>query len=268
MTVSTLRVPDARLHFEVRGRGPLVALVGAPMDADAFAPLADLLAADHTVLTADPRGIRRSVLDDPARDSTPELRADDLHRLIAHVDAGPPVVFGSSGGAVTALAHAQAHPRQLRGVIAHEPPLVELLDDRDKLHAQTDDMVAAYLGGDVIGAWAAFMAQADIALPEGALEMMFGGERDPQHVADERRWFAHELRGTTRWRPDLGLLRSAPGLVIGVGAESAGQLCDRASRALGNALGLDAVVFPGDHTGFADDPAAFAPVLRAVLARL
>jgi hypothetical protein len=41
-TTGTLRVPDARLHYEVRGRGPLVALVGAPMGAAAFEPLADL----------------------------------------------------------------------------------------------------------------------------------------------------------------------------------------------------------------------------------
>ena len=77
-TIETLRVPDALLHYEVRGQGPLVVLVGAPMDARSFAPLADRLAADHAVLTTDPRGINRSTVDDPDRDSTPEMRADDL----------------------------------------------------------------------------------------------------------------------------------------------------------------------------------------------
>ncbi|MBB5079133.1 alpha/beta fold hydrolase [Nonomuraea endophytica] len=268
MTVATLDLPDARLHFEVRGQGPLVALVGAPMDADSFAPLADLLATDHTVLTADPRGIKRSLLDDPAQDSTPKLRADDLSRLLARVDAGPAVVFGSSGGAITALALAQTHPEQLRAVIAHEPPLIELLPERDKLHTLTDELIATYLGGDAVGAWAKVMAQANITVPDGALEMMFGGERDPQHVADERRWFAHELHGTTHWAPDPDLLRAGPRLVIGIGEESAGQLCDRTSRALGAALGIEPVSFPGDHTGFADDPDGFAPALRAVLAQL
>ena len=37
---ATLEVPGAHLFYEFRGQGPLVALVGAPMDADAFAPLA------------------------------------------------------------------------------------------------------------------------------------------------------------------------------------------------------------------------------------
>ena len=88
-TVSTLTVPGARLHHEVRGSGPLVVLAGAPMDATAFAPLADQLAHDHTVLTTDPRGINRSSVADRDRDSTPEMRANDLFRLIAHLDAGP-----------------------------------------------------------------------------------------------------------------------------------------------------------------------------------
>ena len=70
VTAQMLDVPGAHLYHEVRGRGPLVVLVAAPMDARAFAPLADLLATDHTVLTTDPRGINRSPVDDPDRDST------------------------------------------------------------------------------------------------------------------------------------------------------------------------------------------------------
>src|SRR5687767_165277 len=108
VTTGTLAVPGARLHYEVRGRGPLVVLVAAPMDADSFAPLAELLAIDHTVLTTDPRGINRSPVDNPDADSTPEHRADDLSRLLAHLDAGPADVLGSSGGAVSVLALAQA----------------------------------------------------------------------------------------------------------------------------------------------------------------
>lgn len=266
VTVDTLRVPGTRLHYELRGQGPLVVLVGSPMDATAFAPLADLLAGDHTVLTTDPRGSNRSRVDDLERDSTPELRADDLSRLLRHLDVGPAAVFGSSGGAVTALALAQAHPEQVTTVIAHEPPLIELLDDRDQQHAQTDDIAATALRGDVVGAWAKFLAQANIFLPDELFQEFFGGEREPQRAADERWWFAHELRGTTRWRPDIPSLRALPArIVVGLGSDSAGQLCDRTSNALAAALGGAVTTFPGDHTGFVDHPAAFAPLLRTIL---
>lgn len=266
-TSQTLSVPAADLYYEVRGSGPLVALVGSPMGARSFEALADLIADDYTVLTTDPRGIDRSPVSDPGQDSTPQLRAGDLSALLKKVDAGPATVFGSSGGAITALAFAEAYPDQVKAVIAHEPPLCELLEDRDQLHAGTEMQVATYLDGDIVGAWGLFMTQANIELPPGVLEMMFGADRPAEQLADERRWFEHELRATVQWRPDLSVLRAGrPEIIAGIGETSAGQLCDRATRTLAAALGIEPTMFPGGHTAFADDPAAFEPRLRAVLA--
>ncbi|WP_372341970.1 hypothetical protein [Nocardia sp. CC227C] len=53
--------------------------------------------------------------------------------------------------------------------------------------------------------------------------------------------------------------------MVGIGAESTGQVCDRTSRALAAALRTEPVVFPGDHTGFLADPVGFAGTLRALL---
>ncbi|QQQ78352.1 alpha/beta hydrolase [Saccharothrix sp. 6-C] len=263
----TLRVPDALLHYEVRGRGPLVVLAAAPMDARSFEPLADLLAADHTVLTTDPRGIYRSQVDDPDADATPELRADDLARLIRHLDVGPAAaVLGSSGGAVSVLALAQAHPGLARTVIAHEPPLDQLVADREDLLRRTDEMVATYLSGDPLGAWRQFMAIADIDMPDEVVERMFGGERSAQDLADERFQYEHMLRPTVRWVPDLDALRSASTrIVVGIGEDSGGELCERTSEALARGLGVEPTRFPGGHVGFAEDPRRFAVRLREVL---
>jgi pimeloyl-ACP methyl ester carboxylesterase len=263
----TLQVPGARLYYEVRGEGPLVVLVGSPMDAKPFAPLADLLAADHTVLTTDPRGVERSPVDDPDQDSTPELRADDLARLIAHLDAGPAAAMGSSGGAVTVLALAQSHPELVHTVIAHEPPLIDLLDDRDERHARTEDVIATFRSGDRLGAHKKFLASAGLTLPDEVFEPMYGGESDARQLAQGRRFFMHELRPTTHWRPDIAALRAGtPRIVIGIGEASSGQLCDLTSTALAATLGLKPTMFPGGHVGFTEDPGTFATSLRAVLA--
>ena len=94
----------------------------------------------------------------------------------------------------------------------------------------------------------------------------FGGQRNPQDVADERFWFARELRASTFWQPDLETLRSVDArIVVGIGDESAAQLCDRTSHALAAALGTDPTAFPGGHTGFVEQPEQFAARLRAVL---
>jgi pimeloyl-ACP methyl ester carboxylesterase len=265
-TARTLEVPGARLYYEVRGQGPLVVLVGAPMDAGPFGPLAELLADDYTVLTTDPRGIHRSPVDDPGQDSTPEMRADDLSRLVAWVDAGPAVVLGSSGGAVSALALVQAHPGQVRVVVAHEPPLIELLPDRAERHAGNEEVIARWLAGDHAGSWRVFLDNANIQLPEGVFEAVFGGEPDPQAMADTTFQNTHMLRPTTRFLPDYAALRAADArVVVGIGEASAGQVCDRTSRALAAALGIEPTMFPGGHTGFAEDPEGFAGRLRSAL---
>ncbi|GII52609.1 hydrolase [Planotetraspora thailandica] len=266
VTAGTLDVPGAQLYYELRGEGPLVVLVGSPMDAGPFAPLADLLADDHTVLTTDPRGVGRSPVENPDEDATPELRAADLSRLISEVDAGPAAVLGSSGGAVTALALAQAHPGQAHTVIAHEPPLYEVLEERKELVARSEDMIATYLGGDATGAWRIFMEIAGMSMPEEIFQHMFA-ERTEKEAAEDRRFFVHTLRPTTQWVPELvALAAGSTRLVIGIGEQSAGELCDRTSRALAASLGVEPVLFPGDHAGFMGDPKAFADRLREVMA--
>jgi pimeloyl-ACP methyl ester carboxylesterase len=266
VTTGTLSVPGAELYYEVRGAGSPLVLTAAPMDAGSFEGLANLLADDHLVVTTDPRGIGRSPVADPDLDCTPEMRAEDTSRLMSHLGIGPAAVLGSSGGAVSVLALAQSHPEQVHTVIAHEPPLDELVEDREELRVATEAMIATYLSGDVRGAWVQFLATANIQLPDEVLEMMIGGDRDPQVVADEHYQFAHMLRATTRWQPDLARLRAIPTrIVVGIGEESTGQLCDRTSRALATALEIEPTLFPGDHIGFLEVPEAFATRLRAVL---
>ena len=82
-------------------------------------------------MTYDPRGVERSTKADPASQSTPEQHADDLHRIIAALGAGPVDLFASSGGAVNALALVAKHPEQVRTLVAHEPPLASILPDRE-----------------------------------------------------------------------------------------------------------------------------------------
>ena len=246
VTTGTLQAPGAQLYYEVRGTGPLLILIGNPMDANPFTPLAEVLATDHTVVTTDPRGINRSPADDPTQDVAAELRAEDLSRLLAHLATGPAAVFGSSGGAVSALALAVAHPDQ------HE--------------AAVDDMIATYLRGDIGGAWGRFLADANIVMTAGDTGPALPPTPDPQAAADEKFFFEHLLRPTTRWKPDLEALRAGPTrIVVGIGESSSGQLCDRASTALAAGIGVEPTYFPGGHVGFVENPDAFAARLRVAL---
>ncbi|WP_199432272.1 alpha/beta fold hydrolase [Qaidamihabitans albus] len=271
-TNHTIKVPGARLHYEVRGSGPLLLVMGSPMDAAAFAPLADALAGDHTVVTHDPRGISGSALDDPTQDSTPELRADDVAALLDALGEGSADVFGSSGGAVTGLALAARHPGRVRTLVAHEPPLLELLPDAAERRAETEDLIETFHRDGVAAAWGKFMANAGFGEGDGGA----GGtpaeapdEPSLQDLANSARFFAHELRGTTRYVSDIdALTKGAARVVVGIGAASGDLSTYRTSMALADLLGTAPVEFPGDHGGFIGQPAEFADVLRKTLAPL
>lgn len=262
----TLRTADGTLYYELRGEGPVLVLTGAPMGAEEFTPLADLLARDHTVLTHDPRGISHSPLNDPEQDSTPELRADDLIALLDALNADSADVLGSSGGAVTSPALAERYPDRVRTVVAHEPPLLGSLPDAAAQHAAVERIIQTYLEEGVFAAWAAFMANAGFPMEESD-DGAPVEEPTERMLADSRRFYLHELRGTTRHVPDTDALRAGPvRMLLGLGAESATLLTARTTRALADRLGTEPITFPGGHGGFADVPEEFAEVLREVLA--
>jgi pimeloyl-ACP methyl ester carboxylesterase len=264
-TTHTIDVPGARLRYEVRGEGPVVLLCGAPMDAAAFAPLADVLASDHTVVTHDPRGISGSALDDPEQDSTPELRADDVAALLDALGAESADVFGSSGGAVTGLALAARHPGRVRTLVAHEPPLLELLPDAAEQRAVTDDIVETFHREGPGAAWMKFMASAGFVMGDEGAAPPPGGFTE-QDLANSARFFAHELRGTARYVPDIpALTAGGTRVVVGIGAKSGNLVTYKTSVALAERLGVTPVEFPGDHGGFVGQPKEFAEALRKAL---
>ncbi len=262
--VRTLDVPGARLTYEVRGTGPLLLLVGSPMGALYFADAADALAEDFTVVTHDPRGIGRSTVDDPAQDSTPELRADDVAALLDALDAPAADVLGSSGGAVTALALAQHHPGRVGTLVAHEPPLLDLLPDAAVHHARTALVVQTFRDHGVDAAWGAFAGT--VGWEDDAEGPPAMGDEE-QLARDGARFFAHELTWTTTWVPDVARVRAGAGrVVVGVGEESGALETAATSAALAALLGVPVTAFPGEHTGFLEQPRAFADRLRTVLA--
>jgi pimeloyl-ACP methyl ester carboxylesterase len=198
----TLDVPGARLYYERRGTGPLLLMIGSPMDSTGFAGLASALADRYTVVTYDPRGIGSS-RDDTGQDVTPGQQADDVHRLLTALDGAPAYVFGSSGGAVVGLALVTARPGQVRMLVAHEPPVIELLPDRAQVRAQ--DIYNTYRADGTDAAIAKFMAHAGLSAAPAQEADAPRWEPPPEQIARMRattgHFLAHLLRPTTGYQP-------------------------------------------------------------------
>ena len=282
-TSHTLEVPGAVLTYDVRqpetpSEHPPLFVFGSPMAASGFAQLVGEFE-DRTLITYDPRGAERSRLAADGR-VTPELHADDLHRIVDATGLAPVDAFGSSGGGAFALAWIVNHPDEVRTLVSHEPPLVTLLEDRDIALRVQADIVDTYRRDGYGPAMAKFIQVVMHAgpLPPDYLDQpapdpaTFGlpaeddGSRDDPLLTRNLAMPAFE--------PDVAALRaSSVRIVPAIGAQGEGTMARRGGEALAAALGVDPVVFPGDHGGFAanqwspsNDPAAFAAKLREVLA--
>jgi pimeloyl-ACP methyl ester carboxylesterase len=280
-----LAVNGGRLYYEVRGAGPLLLVVGQPMTSAPFAALADDLAADHTVVTYDPHGVGESSVDDPSSPITPEIEADDLAAIVDELGLGPAAMMGTSGGAVAGLAFASRHPDKITTLIAHEPPVADLLPDAAPVRAAVDAIEDTYRSAGSGGAWGAFaslvmhqgLVPAD-GVPPAAWPPP-GAPTDDQpsdtappepsakQQADDELFFLRMLKPFTRYAPDVDGLKGGPVRVrVAVGAASGAEVARRSAEALAERLGQSTVVFPSHHAGFMEDPAGFATAVREVLA--
>jgi pimeloyl-ACP methyl ester carboxylesterase len=279
----TLDVPGAVLHYDVRASDssthPVLLFIGSPMGADGFVTLAGHFA-DRTVVTYDPRAAGRSKRTDGALESTPDEHADDLHRLISALDAGPVDIFASSGGAVNALALVARHPEQVKTLVAHEPPAAQELPDREPALAACAGIHQTYQDSGVGPAMAKFIALVSYQgpIPTGYADQpgpdpaVFGLPAGDDGFRDDP-LVGQNMISCTHYQHDFGALRAASTrVIVAVGAESAGMLAGRGAVAVAGRLGTAPVTFPGGHDGFlggeygsTGDPDAFAATLRKIL---
>jgi pimeloyl-ACP methyl ester carboxylesterase len=254
-------------------------LIGSPMGAAGFVSLAGHFT-DRTVVTYDPRGSERSLRTDGATRTTVEEHADDLHRVISTIDAGPLDLFASSGGAVNALALVARHPEQVGLLVAHEPPLPQLLPDREALLAAVVDIHETYERDGSGPAMAKFI---ELTSQRGPIPADYADRPAPDPAAfglptedDGARndpLLGLNIMSTTHFEPDFDALGAASTrIVVAAGIESEGEMAHRGAIAVAERLGVTPVRFPSHHGGFlggeygwAGDPDAFAVTLRDVL---
>ena len=263
LTTGTVVADGADIYFERRGRGPgLLLIAGGGGDAGSYSEIADSLADDHTVLTYDRRGNSRSRLrTDPAKLRVEEQSADAL-AVLEHNEISSASVFGSSSGAVIGLDLAARSPHAVELLVAHEPPVVSVLDDAEQWLAFFEglaDRIVEEQGVDP--ALMKFMSSVGRAENEPRpAELM-------QRLAVNWDFFArYEMRPVVEFVPDLEALReSEVPLVFAGGHESRSYYYCRAGEALAARLGVDFVEFPGHHMAYLDDAESFVPILRQIL---
>ncbi|MET8867982.1 alpha/beta hydrolase [Nonomuraea sp. NPDC004580] len=292
-TTGRLRVDGATLHYEVRGSGPLVLLIpGGTGGAASFDAVADRLAADCTVASYDPRGLARSPLDDPDAPQRVERHAEDAYRLLDLLSPDAPArVAGCSSGAITALHLLTTHPERVQRVVAHEPPLVEVLPDAPEHRALLIRVQDTLQREGLMPAAAIFAAglqakptpqtptpgasaQGGRSTPPtpSAAPVEAGGlppeaaARVERTMGDMPYFLGRIVPSFMGYVPDLDRLQAlSERLVLAGGAESRGEVPYRPAAVMAERFGTELVHFPGGHTGLSTHPGEFGELLAELL---
>ncbi|MFF0309360.1 alpha/beta fold hydrolase [Streptosporangium sp. NPDC004379] len=266
-----LRVPGARLYYEVHGTGPVL-LISQSGEGDArrTVDLVDRLVADHTVVTYDRRGLSRSVLDDPGAGVTMAEHADDVHRLLAEVTDAPADMLGCSFGAVLGLHVAVDHPGRIGTLIAHEPVAPALLPpaERDHHRQELADLQRLYRDQGLAGAVAEIAAVLGIRLGEQQTEPgLTPHPMDDRRRADFDFFIRNDFGAVIEDTLDVTLLKdTATRVVPAAGRTTPRHVFDhRCAHELAALVGAEVAEFPGGHNGNLTHPRAYAARIRELL---
>jgi len=182
-------------------------------------------------------------------------------------------VLGSSGGATYGLDLVARYPGRVHTLVAHEPPVSELLPDAATYHALNLEVGATYRSQGVFAALQKFTdgigfgsdepEQDDDDAPDAAT-----ATSEPGPGGNLALFAGRLIPIVGNYQPDMGALRTSPTrIIVGVGDESTpGQMTCQASHELARRLGGRPVQFPGGHGGFGSHPDGFADRLRVALA--
>jgi pimeloyl-ACP methyl ester carboxylesterase len=245
-----------------------------PADAGFYAGVVRRLAGGFTVVSYDPRGMSRSRLDGRPEDQRVEVHADDAHRVLEAVGAGPALVLCDSVSGLVGLELAARHPGQVATLVTFEPPLTELLPDRQWWRDFLEELSETYRTEGVGAALQRFGEGVGLG-GDGQDEPEPPGDPGPEAAAAMARmgenldlWLAHVMRPSfLGYTPDVAGLRASPTRVVVMVGDRSGpqQMAYRASHALAEQLGTTPVVVPGDHNAVTSRPDAFVGALRVVL---
>jgi pimeloyl-ACP methyl ester carboxylesterase len=257
------------LYYELRGDGPAVLFVsGATGDAGHWTGVADVLAAEHTVVTYDRRGNSRSPRPAGWTTTTIDEQADDAAELLEGLDAVPTIVLGTSAAAGIVANLALRHPAVLRGVIFHEPLFPSGVTNADAVRAGRRALIDQGMArGGPCGATELFLRS---VAGDDVYESLDPGLRD-RLLGNAEVLLSIEMGPYLAYEPtptQLASLRTPRAVTAGTDnrrSDAPGHWRYESARWLAAQLDTDLVELPGAHMGYLSEPRLFAEALRPVL---
>lgn len=263
-------VNGVRLFYELTGNGtvPLVLVHGSWGSHHDWDLVVPRLADAFRVLTYDRRGHSHS--ERPTGQGSMREDVADLAALIEHLGLVPAWVVGNSFGASIALRLAGTHPKLLRGLIGHEPPLFSLLADDpafapllEEVRQRMGAVVERITAGDHAGAAEQFVET--VALGPGTWAQVPPEAR--QTLIENAPTFLDEARDPEQLGFDLAWLRrfSKP-VLLTLGDESPPPFAPVVAKLAGAIPRAEVVTLPGaGHIPHATHPKPYVETMMSFM---
>ncbi|MCF7552570.1 alpha/beta fold hydrolase [Pseudonocardia sp. WMMC193] len=255
-------VDGVELHCEIVGAGsPLLVIQGGVSDAGGTAGFVEHLARKYTVITYDRRGLSRSPAPIPPRPGEIlEQHADDAAALLARLEVGPCRVVGASIGAVIGLHLLVRSPNAVSGLLAHEPPLPNLVRDPER-EAGLDQVQAKAAEGEHL---AAVGIMGKLTEPDPETEPGVRPARPLNLTENLAYFFAHDftaVRSGTLDPSEVAAAARGRRVCLTGGVRSRGRWEYRCASALAALTGAQLLELPGGHNGLASHPQCSAALV-------
>ncbi|MGH7301764.1 MAG: alpha/beta fold hydrolase [Candidatus Rokuibacteriota bacterium] len=268
--MATANVNGVRLRYEVAGREgvPLVLVHGSWGSHHGWDLVVPGLGESFRVVSYDRRG--HSDSERPPKQGSVREDVADVAALIEHLKLGPAWVIGNSFGASIALRLAGARPDLLRGVIAHEPPLMALLASDPSAAPMLEEVgrrigavVERIASGDHVGAAEQFVET--VALGPGTWARL---PLELQHTfVTNAPTFLDEVRDPEQMAFDLAWISGFPRPLLLTKGDQSPPIFAPVIAKLGAALlNGEVATFPGaGHIPHVTHPAAYVDRVTAFI---
>ncbi|MFD0891979.1 hypothetical protein ACFQ08_46125, partial [Streptosporangium algeriense] len=162
-------------------------------------------------------------------------------------------------GATIGLELLARFPDRVRTLLAHEPPLVTLVDDAARWRAWYEDLVEI---NEKVGTRTSFDYFFAHLVSDGAGEQPQVSVPD-SHLPEWDVYFRRELRRIVAYEPDAVALKNVrDALVPVIGADSRAYWHGRAVLTLGEQVGVETAEVPGGHLAPVYQPVPFHEAIR------
>ncbi|KAH6613056.1 Alpha/Beta hydrolase protein [Boeremia exigua] len=265
-----LDLPNAKLHYDTFGTGPLLLCIpGADGRGAVFHDAAKFLSRSFRVVCYDRRGYSQSQ-HIGAQDLKNRLAtdADDAGALISHLSTEPAAVFGTSSGAIVATQLLIQHPDRVHTLVAHEPPAFALLPEESRTQAAglIERIYSLYREQGVQAAMEVFSGGLSTGEEGARMRFCMDPTRGDEIRANSMFWFEFELRQYTSALLDVERIKAERTKYVPAAGSLSGDGPGVGPIALlAHMLGKEVERLTGGHISYMYEPEAFSDALVALL---